>query len=110
MVLIPKNAGAVVVDVFRPICLQNSSIKIIAKVLTLRLQKMIAKLIDSRQTGFLQGRSIAESFLHAVEVELTQHYHKRKRPSLTIKLDFAKAFDTVNWDGLLKILEARGFD
>jgi hypothetical protein len=107
MVLIPKKAGAVAVDAFRPICLQNCSVKLIAKILTIRLQREISGLVDSHQTGFLQGRSIAESFVHAVE--LIQHCQKRKKPSIAIKLDFAKAFDTVNWDGLLRILQARGF-
>jgi hypothetical protein len=31
-------------------------------------------------------------------------------PTLVIKLDFAKAFDTVNWAALDKILQIRGFD
>lgn len=101
MVLIPKKVGAMTVDSFRPICLQNCSVKLIAKVLTIRLQKEISGLVDSHQTGFLQGRSIAESFVHAAE--LIQHCWKRKRPSIALKLDFAKAFDTVNWDGLLRI-------
>ena len=60
MVLIPKKPGAVTVDAFRPICLQNCSIKLLGKVLTRRLQKEIGKMIDLHQTGFLQGRSISE--------------------------------------------------
>lgn len=46
MVLNPKKADAVAIDAFRLISLQNCSIKIIAKILTQRLQRMIAKLID----------------------------------------------------------------
>ena len=46
MVLIPKKPGAVSVDGFRPICLQNCSVKIIAKILTMRLQQEIGKMID----------------------------------------------------------------
>jgi len=38
MVLIPKKQGAVAVDAFRPICLQNCSVKIAGKILTTRLQ------------------------------------------------------------------------
>ena len=52
MVLIPKKLGAVAVDAFRPICLQNCSIKILGKVLTRRLQKEIRNIIDLHQTGF----------------------------------------------------------
>jgi hypothetical protein len=54
MVLIPKKPGAVDVDAFRPICLQNCSLKILSKVLT-RLQKDIPNLIDIRQTGYIRG-------------------------------------------------------
>ncbi|KAJ1273852.1 hypothetical protein BS78_05G016600 [Paspalum vaginatum] len=81
MVLLPKKPGANSVDSFRPICLQNCSVKIIAKVMTSRLQ-----------------------------TEINGCCHKRKVPTLVLKLDFAKAFDTVNWDSLMTVLEARGFN
>ena len=58
------------------------------------------------QTGFIQGRSISENFILAAE--LVERYHRRHVPTLVIKLDFVKAFHSVNWDSLLKILEARG--
>ena len=107
MVLIPKKPGAVAVDAFRPICLQNCSVKIAGKLLTTRLQREIQALIDLDQTGFLKGRTIAENFVYAAE--LLQLCHKKSVPTLVLKLDFAKAFDTVNWQGLLSILEVRGF-
>jgi len=97
----------VVVDAFRPICLQKCSIKILRKVLTRRLQKEIGNLIHLHQTGFLKGRSISETFVFAAE--LVQACNKRKLPSIVLKLDFAKAFDTVIWDSLDTILRARGF-
>jgi hypothetical protein len=94
MVLIPKKPAAVDVDSFRPICLQNCSLKILSKVLTKRLQGEIPKLININQTGFIRGRSISDTFVYALE--LVQVCHKRKKPALVLKLDFAKAFDTVN--------------
>jgi len=108
MVLLPKKPGAFTVDAFRPICLQNCSVKIGAKILTTRLQREITGLIDLDQTGFLKGRMIAENFVYAAE--LLQVCHKRKVPTLVLKLDFAKAFDTVNWNCLSEIMEVRGFD
>jgi len=107
MVMIPKKPAAVDVDSFRPICLQNCSIKILTKVLTMRIQGEIPRLINIKQTGFIKGRSIADTFVYALE--LVQVCHKRKKPAIVLKLDFAKAFDTVNWDGLFSILSARGF-
>ena len=56
------------------------------------LQDDIPKLIDLNQTGFIKGRSISDTFVYALE--LVQVCHKRKRPALVLKLDFAKAFDT----------------
>lgn len=35
---------------------------------------------------------------------------KRKIPSIVIKPDLAKAFDTINWNGLIRTLQARGFN
>lgn len=74
MVLIPKKPVAIDVDAFRPICLQNCSLKILSKVLTRRLQVEIPKLIDLNQIGFIKGRSISDTFVYAME--LVQVYHK----------------------------------
>jgi hypothetical protein len=38
-----------------------------------------------------------------------QALHKRRSPALMIKLDIAKAFDTVAWPFLLEVLRKRGF-
>jgi len=88
MVLIPKKPGAVAVDAFRPICLQNCSIKILSKMLTRSLQKEIGNLIDLHQTGFLKGRSISKTFVFAAE--LIQTCNKRRLPTLVLKLDFCE--------------------
>lgn len=78
--------------------------KIIVKILTTRLQREISPLIDLDQTGFLKGRSISENFVYATE--LLQACYNRKVPTIVIKLDFAKAFDTVNWTALMAIVRA----
>jgi len=75
--------------------------------MTSRLQQQIQNLIDIDQTGFIRGQSISENFIYATE--LVQCCHRRRMPTIVLKLDFAKAFDTVNWSGLLHILDARGF-
>ena len=59
------------------------------------------------QTGFIRGRSISENFIYATE--LIQCCHRRRRPTIVLKLDFAKAFDSVNWCSLTKIMQAKGF-
>jgi hypothetical protein len=42
-------------------------------------------------------------------MELVQCCHRRKLPTLVLKLDFAKAFDSVNWSSLNAVMSARGF-
>jgi hypothetical protein len=41
--------------------------------------------------------------------EVIKDLHKRKFPSLFIKLDIDKAFDTMNWSYLLNVMEQLGF-
>jgi hypothetical protein len=107
MVLLPKTESANTADAFRPICLQNCIPKLISKMMTSRLQRQIANLVDVDQTGFIKGRSISENFVYALE--LVQCCNKRKVPTLLFKLDFAKAFDSVSWSSLQRILQVRGF-
>lgn len=63
--------------------------------------------MDVDQTGFIRGRSISENFVYATE--LVQYCHRNKKPTIVLKLDFAKAFDSVSWASVLHILSARGF-
>lgn len=107
IVLIQKPGKENTVDGYRPISLQNCSVKILSKVLAFRLQIALTKMIHMDQTGFLKGRCIFENLIFATE--LIQACHKRGCQTLIIKLDFAKAFDSVNWESLLKILAVRGF-
>jgi hypothetical protein len=72
------------------------------KTLTSRPQAHIANVIDPGQSGFIAGRSISENFVYASEV--VQCFFKRKAPTLVLKLDFAKAFDSIDWLSLRKFL------
>ena len=63
--LLPKVEGALSPSSFRPISLQNCSIKTVCKVLTSHLQAQICSLVDENQTGFLSGRSISKAFVFA---------------------------------------------
>ncbi|MFS9531806.1 reverse transcriptase domain-containing protein, partial [Klebsiella pneumoniae] len=36
-------------------------------------------------------------------------YHRNKIPSLFLKLDIAKAFDSVRWDDILALMQHLGF-
>ncbi|XP_071674484.1 uncharacterized protein [Lolium perenne] len=106
LVLLPKTDVALHPSLFRPNSLQNCVMKAITKVLTSRLQEAIHSMVDDDQTGFLPGRRISENIVYAAD--LLRCCHLRKAPTLVFKIDFRKAFDSVNWSSL--IAKARGFD
>jgi hypothetical protein len=105
--LLPKTEGIPRPGSFRSVSLQNCSMKMICKALTTRLQSQIPLLVDVDQSGFVAGRSISENFVLATEI--VQCCHARKAPTIVLKLDFAKAFDSINWGSLRTVLIARGF-
>lgn len=81
--------------------------KLVTKILSNCLRPVIPTLIDHDQTGFVHGRSIAENFVYAAD--LLSCCHRRRAPTVVLKLDFKKAFDLVSWDRLDVIMHARGF-
>lgn len=64
-------------------------------------------MISPNQTAFVKKRQISENFIATCEI--LHHIAHQKRPAIFLKLDFAKAFDFVNWKFLLKIMRQRGF-
>lgn len=108
LVLIPKCEGARTPDIYRPILLQNCHVKLFTKVMANMLKKDIPLIVDADQTSLIQGRHIAESFVYAAD--LLSCCFKRGAPTAVLKLDFKKAFDSVSWESLDKLLACHGFD
>ena len=75
--LIPKVENPQQLGEFRPISLVGCLYKIIFKALSLRLKKVISKVIDVKQSTFLEGRGLMDSVLVANEV-LDEYKRKRK--------------------------------
>lgn len=106
--LIPKvNAPASVND-YRPITLLNCCLKVLTKLLANRLQKIILKLIHRNQYGFIKGRSIQDCLAWAFEY--IHQCQASKREIVLLKLDFAKAFDTIDHSAMLNIMKHMGFN
>ena len=102
--LVPKKQGASAVTDYRPISCLNTVYKVISRLLVRRLKPMLQDLIVPNQTAFVKGRLLIENTILAGE--LVNGYHKHTSSKrITIKVDIAKAFDTLSWEFLFSCLE-----
>nr|CAN64640.1 hypothetical protein VITISV_033931 [Vitis vinifera] len=107
LVLIPKKGGAADLGDFRLISLLGGLYKLMAKVLANRLKRVLNKVVAPTQNAFVMGRPILDASLIANEV--IDSWQKRKEKGLICKLDIEKAYDSINWQFLLKTLHKMGF-
>ncbi|XP_050890998.1 uncharacterized protein LOC127096474 [Lathyrus oleraceus] len=81
--------------------------KILAKILDLRLKRVIGKLISNKQSKFVPGRNISDGVLVVKEV---LGLAKREDMScLVLKVDYEKAYDIVSWNFLRLLFNKMGF-
>ena len=67
----------------------------------------MSSLIQPSQSAFVEGRQIMDSILIANEV--IDSMKKSTKGGLILKLDFEKAFDSVDWNFLISIMKLMGF-
>ena len=92
---------------WRPISLLNIDYKILSKVITNRLGKVLDKLVGIDQTCSVKGRSIFEN-CHLLR-NIVDYVNQKDLKCSFISLDQEKAFDRVNYKFLFKVLKAYNF-
>lgn len=105
--LVPKCDAPQFIKEFRPISLINSSMKLLTKMLASRLSNVIGSLVSEVQTGFIKGRLITDGIL--IVSEVINSMKAGHCDGLILKLDFEKAFDSVDWSFLLQLLDKFNF-
>ncbi|GKE26600.1 putative RNA-directed DNA polymerase, partial [Tanacetum coccineum] len=107
IMLVPKINDPLQMSDYCLISLIGCLYKIISKILSTRLAKVIHKLIGANQIAFLAGQQILDGCLIANEIV---NYAKSEDSRLLLfKVDFEKAFDSVNWSFLHDIMQQMGF-
>ena len=92
---------------WRPISLINVDAKIISKVLAKRLEKVLPYIIHANQNAFVKGRSIFDA-LRAID-DVVDYSKRNCLSGILIAIDFEKAFDTLEFNFLIRILHKFNF-
>ena len=75
--LIPKkNKDKTLLENLRPVSLLNTDYKILTKTIAKRLEKVLPKIINSDQTGYVKGRFIGENVRLIQDVMFFTEYTK----------------------------------
>jgi hypothetical protein len=107
--LLPKTSNATSIDQYRPIAMANFKFKVISKIVADRLANVMPSIISEEQMGFIHDRHIKDCLCIASEAANLLH-NKSFGGNLALKIDISKAFDTLEWSFLLKVLKCFGFN
>ena len=106
--LVPKkNKPANLLKNWRPITLLNCDYKIEAKSIANRIKKVLPKIINNDQTGFLKNRTIGEN-IRLID-SIISYTSTKQIPGLLLFIDFEKAFDSIEWPFIERALKHFNF-
>ena len=87
----------------RPLSLLNCDYKILAKILALRLEKVVPSVVHLDQVGFIPGHQSSNNMRRVFQIILKAS--SSNLPVITASLDAEKAFDQIEWEYLLYTLK-----
>jgi len=105
--LIPKVDSPQRLNDFQPISLVGSMYKILVKFLANRLRLVIGSVVSDTKSAFVKGCQILDGILVANEV--VDEARKCKKELLLFKVDFEKAYSSIDWGYLQAMIARMGF-
>ena len=63
---------------------------------------MVGKVVSEAQNAFVKSRQITDASLIANKI--IDYWHKRGKQWVICKLDIEKAYDSINWKFLMKVM------
>ena len=103
VVFIYKKGDTSLCENYRPISLLNTCYKLIAAALQRRIEAGIDHVLQRTQYGFRKNRSTREALYNIRRVITAGESTKTK--TFLLLLDWAKAFDKIDHEGLISALE-----
>ena len=109
LTLLPKGTNCDLNNLgfWRPLSLTCTDYKLYSKVLAMRLQTVIKKLIHVNQVGYIPGRSISDHI--RIIDDIINFSATNNIPGILTSLDFKKAFDTVSKSSIIATMKKFGF-
>ncbi|KAK2639748.1 hypothetical protein Ddye_027543 [Dipteronia dyeriana] len=95
-------------DQFRPIVLGNFLFKVSSKILADMLAQVAARIVSTQQFGFIRDWHIEDCI--ALASDCVNVLHKKcYEGNVAMEIYICKAFDTLDWKFLCRVLRAFGF-
>ncbi|XP_074319512.1 uncharacterized protein LOC141656500 [Silene latifolia] len=108
LALIPKKAVVATMMDYRPIACCTVFYKTVSKILCVHLKPFLSQIVGKEQGAFVQGRNIFENIM--LTLSLVKGYgQKGVSPRCLIKVDIKKAFDSLQWEFIDKMLQYYNF-
>ena len=104
---IPKeNKDKLKCGSYRPISVLNIDYRLFTFIIARRLERFLPNLIHNDQTGFIRERQTQDNIRRTLQI--ISHIQKNKTAAMVISIDAEKAFDSVNWSFLYRVLHRFG--
>ncbi len=92
---------------WRPLTMLNVDYKILAKILTIRANLIMSKLVHPNQTCAIRGRDIRDGLLSLYNT--VQTIIDEKLQGILLSIDHMAAFDVIEWNYIFESLKCYGF-